>query len=115
MCGGCMSDNFFLTQPECIIKICIKKKVWMMEKIYKGFFLNKYDNFTLALRKVNRFADLLYIQMASTLSSAADGPGQGSFSSHTLLPPKTSALAIAFVLLNSRRLFTLVMPTQLNA
>ena len=113
-CGGCMSDNFFLTQPECTIKICIKKKVWMMEKIYKGFFLNKYDNFTLALRKVNRFADLLCIQMASTLSSAADGPGQGSFSSHILLLPKTSALAIAFVLLNSGRLF-LVMPTQLNA
>ena len=45
-----------------------------MEKIYKGFFLNKY-NFTLALRKVNEFADLLCIQMASTLSSAADGPG----------------------------------------
>ena len=48
-----------------------------MEKIYKGFFLNKYDNLTLALRKVNRFADFLRIQMASTLSSAADGPGQG--------------------------------------
>ena len=47
----------------------------MMEKIYKGFFLNKYDNFTLALGKVNEFADLLCIQMASTLSSAADGPG----------------------------------------
>ena len=49
--------------------------------MYKVFFLNKYDNFTLALRKVNRFADLLRIQMASTLSSAADGPDQGSFSS----------------------------------
>ena len=111
MCGGCMSDNFFLTQPQCIIKISIKKKVWMIEKIYKGFFLNKYDNFTLALRRVNRFADLLRVQIASTLSSAA--AGQGSFFSHTLLP-KISASAIAFVLLNSGRLFFLVIPTQLN-
>ena len=69
----------------------------MMEKIYKGFFLNKYDNFTLALRKVNRFADLLRIQMASALSSAVDGPIKSSFSFHTLLLPKISASAIAFV------------------
>ena len=110
-----MSNNFFLTQPECIIIIYIKKKVWMMEKIYKDFFLNKYDNFTLALGKVNGFADLLHIQISSTLSSAADGPGRGSFSFQTLLLPKTSAsAAITFVLLNSRRLFFLVMPTQLN-
>ena len=87
----------------------------MMEKIYKGFFWNEYDNFTLALRKVNRFSDLLGIQMASTLSSAADGPGQDSFFSHILLLPKISASEIAFVLLNSGILFFLVMPIQLNA
>ena len=91
-----------------------KEKILDGGKIYKGFFLNKYDSFTLALRKVNRFADLLSIQIASTLSSAADGPGKGSFSSHTLLLPKTSASAITFVLLNSGRLFFLVMLTQVN-
>ena len=77
-----------------------KEKILDGGKIYKGFFLNKYDSFTLALRKVNRFADLLCVQMASTLSSAA--AGQGSFSFHTLLLPKISTSAIAFVLLNSR-------------
>ena len=85
------------------------------QNLHKEKSLDEYDNFTLAFRKVNGFPDLLHIQMASTLFSAADGPGQSSFSFHTPLLPKTSASAIAFVLLNSGRLFFMVIPIQLNA